>query len=148
MRTVDDFARIRQADREGLSSRQIATQLGVGRDTVRKALQNAEPTPYKLSEPRPAPVFGPFRPFVDAMLAQDRPRRASSGTRPARSTVAWLPSTAIEASTIKFVGIFSSVDSAAGRRSFRWTTGRAFARKPTSAISTWTSLRVGVRCQS
>ncbi len=71
MRTVDDFARIRQADREGLSSRQIATQLGVGRDTVRKALQNAEPTPYKLSEPRPAPVFGPFRPFVDAMLAQD-----------------------------------------------------------------------------
>ena len=71
MRTVDDFARIRKAHREGLSSRQIATQLGVGRDTVRKALQNAEPPPYKLSEPRPAPVFGPFRPFVDDMLVVD-----------------------------------------------------------------------------
>jgi transposase len=71
MLTVDDFARIRQAHRDGLSSRQIATQLGVGRDTVRKALRNAEPTPYTLAEPRSAPVFGPFRPFVDAMLAED-----------------------------------------------------------------------------
>jgi transposase len=71
MRTVDDFGRIRQAHRDGLSSRQIAKQFGVGRDTVRKALQNAEPAPYSRSEPRSAPVFGPFRPFVDAMLAAD-----------------------------------------------------------------------------
>jgi transposase len=71
MRTVDDFARIRQAHREGLSSRQIAKQLGVGRDTVRKALQHAEPAPYTLAQPRSAPVFGPFRPFVDEILAAD-----------------------------------------------------------------------------
>ena len=71
MLTVDDFARIRQAHRDGLSAREIATQLGVGRDTVRKALQNAEPTPYTLAEPRSAPVFGPVRLFVDAMLAED-----------------------------------------------------------------------------
>jgi IS30 family transposase len=38
MRTVDHFARIRQAPRDGLSARQIAKQLGVGRDTIRKAL--------------------------------------------------------------------------------------------------------------
>src|SRR5579871_2972388 len=71
MRTVDDFAAIRQAHRDGLSIRQIARQLGVGRDTVRKALNNPEPQPYTLSRPRPAPTFGPFREVVDAILAQD-----------------------------------------------------------------------------
>jgi transposase len=71
MRTVDDFARIRQAHRDGLSAREIATQFGVGRDTVRKALQHADPPPYTLAQPRPAPVFGPFRPFVDTILVED-----------------------------------------------------------------------------
>jgi transposase len=71
MRTVDDFARIRQAHRDGLSTRQIAKQFGVGRDTVRKALKHAEPPPYTAAEPRPAPVFGPFREAVDAILAED-----------------------------------------------------------------------------
>ena len=46
MRTVDDFAAIRQAHRDGHSIREIAKQLGVGRDTVRKALQHPEPPPY------------------------------------------------------------------------------------------------------
>jgi transposase len=71
MRTVDDFARIRQALRDGLSARQIAKQFGVGRDTIRKAKSYAEPPPYTLSQPRPAPVFGPFRSFVDEILAAD-----------------------------------------------------------------------------
>jgi transposase len=71
MRTVDDFARIRQLHRDGLSARQIAKRLGVGRDTVRKALSNPEPKPYTLSAARPAPVFGAFREIVDAILAAD-----------------------------------------------------------------------------
>ncbi len=71
MRTVDDFAAIRQAHRDGLSIRQIARQLGVGRDTVRKALNNPEPQPYTLARPRPAPTFGPFREVVDAILVGD-----------------------------------------------------------------------------
>jgi transposase len=71
MRTVDDFAAIRRAHRDGLSIRQIARQLGVGRDTVRKALNNPEPKPYTLSRPRPAPTFGPFREVADAILAAD-----------------------------------------------------------------------------
>lgn len=71
MRTVDDFGRIRQAHRDGLSVRQIAKQLGVGRGTVRKALQNPEPQPYTLAQPRPAPVFGPFRAIADAILQAD-----------------------------------------------------------------------------
>jgi transposase len=69
MRTVDDFAQIRQLHREYLSIRQIARRLGVGRDTVRKALANPEPKPYTLTKPRPAPVFGAFRQLVDDILA-------------------------------------------------------------------------------
>ena len=71
MRTVDDFAAIRRAHRDGLSIRQIAKQLAVGRDTVRKALVHPEPPPYTLAQPRPAPVFGRFRDVVDAILAAD-----------------------------------------------------------------------------
>jgi transposase len=71
MRTVDDFAAIRQAHRDGKSIRQIAKLLGVGRDTVRKALNNPQPQPYTLAQPRPAPTFGPFREIVEAILAAD-----------------------------------------------------------------------------
>ncbi len=71
MRTVDDFAKIRQLHRDGRSARQIARQLGVGRDTIRKALANPEPKPYTLATSRPAPVFGPFRGIVDAIVAAD-----------------------------------------------------------------------------
>jgi transposase len=71
MRTVDDFAALRRAHREGLSIRQIAKQFGVGRDTVRKALKHPEPPPYACSHPRLAPVFGPFQPIVDAIVAAD-----------------------------------------------------------------------------
>src|SRR5215471_12333700 len=72
MRTVDDFAQIRQLHRDGLSARQIARQLSVGRDTVRKALADPQPQPYTLTKPRPAPVFGAFRQLVDDILAQDQ----------------------------------------------------------------------------
>jgi transposase len=71
MRTVDDFAAIRQAHRDGLGIREIARTLHVGRDTVRKALQQPEPKPYTLSLPRTAPIFGPFRAIVDAILEAD-----------------------------------------------------------------------------
>jgi transposase len=72
MRTVDDFAEIRRLHRNHLSARKIALQLGVGRDTVRKALANPEPVPYTLAKPRPAPIFGAFRQLVDDILIQDQ----------------------------------------------------------------------------
>jgi transposase len=71
MRTVDDFAALRRAHREGLSIRKIAKQFGVGRDTVRKALKHPEPLPYTSSQPRIAPVFGPFQQIADAIVAAD-----------------------------------------------------------------------------
>ncbi len=71
MRTVDDFAAIRQAHRDGTGIRQLAQHCGAGRDTVRKALQHPEPVPYPLSQPRPAPTFGPSLEIVDAIPAAD-----------------------------------------------------------------------------
>jgi transposase len=72
MRTVDDFAEIRRLHANKLSIRAIALQLGVGRDTVRKALAYPEPVPYTLAKPRPAPTFGAFRAIVDDILVTDR----------------------------------------------------------------------------
>jgi len=71
MLTVDRFARIRQLHRDGLTLRQIARQLGHSPKTILKALAQPEPTPYALAVPRIAPIFGPFRAVVDAILAAD-----------------------------------------------------------------------------
>lgn len=71
MLTVDHFARIRQARRDGLTIREIADQLGHSTKTVVKVLGQPEPAPYARSQERPAPIFGPFRPVVDGILAAD-----------------------------------------------------------------------------
>jgi len=72
MRTVDDFAQIRQLHANKQSIRAIARQLNVSRDTVRKALAHPQPAPYTLTRPRPAPVFGAFHHIIDAILALDQ----------------------------------------------------------------------------
>jgi transposase len=71
MLTVEHFAQIRQARRDGLTIRQIAEQLGHSPKTILKALAEPQPQPYNLAQPRSAPVFGPFRAFVDAILQGD-----------------------------------------------------------------------------
>ena len=71
MRTVDAFAEIRRLHRDGLSTRQIARQLGHSHQTILKALRHPQPPGYTLSAPRPAPTFDPIRPLVDAILTAD-----------------------------------------------------------------------------
>jgi transposase len=71
MLTVDQYARIRQLRRDGLTIRQIADQLNHSPKTILKALANPEPLPAPAAQPRAAPVFGPFRALVDAILAED-----------------------------------------------------------------------------
>jgi transposase len=72
MLTVDHFALIRQLRRDGLTIRQIADRLHRSPKTILKALTHPEPKPYTLAEPRPAPVFGPYRAIVDAILEADQ----------------------------------------------------------------------------
>jgi len=68
---VDEKEQIRRAYHvEGQSIRQIAREQGHTRRTVRKALASAEPEHYRLREPRPAPVLGPYRARVDELLAE------------------------------------------------------------------------------
>lgn len=70
MLTVDQYARIRQLRRDGLTIRQIAQQLGHSSKTVLKALEHPEPLPRR---PVPAvmPVFGPVQKIVDEILTAD-----------------------------------------------------------------------------
>ena len=72
MLTVDDFAQIRQARRDGLSIRQLAKRFRHSPKTILKVLGQTEPKRYTLSKPRSAPVFDKFRPIVDEILEQDR----------------------------------------------------------------------------
>jgi transposase len=71
MLTVDKYARIRQLRRDDLTIRQIAEQLHHSPKTILKALASPEPLPKVVAEPRSAPVFGPVRSIVDAILAAD-----------------------------------------------------------------------------
>lgn len=71
MLTVDQNARIRQLRRDGLTIRQIADQLHHSPKTILKALENPEPGSTRPRPAQPTPVFGPFQPFVDEILAAD-----------------------------------------------------------------------------
>ena len=57
---------------DGLSQREVARRLGMSRDSVTKAVLNAEPTPYTLATPKIRPVMDVVKPLIQAWLEQDR----------------------------------------------------------------------------
>src|SRR5688500_6595854 len=71
MLTVDDYAKIGLAHRDGMSIREIARTFGHSRRKVRQILACPLPKPYTRSWPPPAPVLGPFHAAIDAILADD-----------------------------------------------------------------------------
>lgn len=71
MLTVDDYAKIRLAHRDGLSIREIASTFHHSRRKVRAILAQPQPTPYTRSMAPPAPVLGAFHQAIDAILAAD-----------------------------------------------------------------------------
>ncbi len=69
---VEERARMRHAYYiEHQSIRQIARELSVARQTVRKALEAADAPPYTRRQPRPAPILGPFTARLDALLTEN-----------------------------------------------------------------------------
>lgn len=71
MLTVDDYAKIRLAHRDGMSIRQIARVFGHSRRKVREMLAQPQPSAYTRTKPPPAPVLGSFHQTIDAILAAD-----------------------------------------------------------------------------
>ena len=72
MLNVDDYLQIRLLHWDGVSVRQIARQLGHGRDTVKKALVEATPRGYTRTRPATCPKLGAFTTTIDQILAEDR----------------------------------------------------------------------------
>src|SRR5437764_7081532 len=77
MLSVDDYARIRLAHRDGMSIRQIANTFHHSRRKVREVLAQPQPTPYTRTKPPSAPVLGSFHQAIDAILVadEDAPRK-------------------------------------------------------------------------
>lgn len=71
MFTVDLYAQIRLAHRDGLGIRALARKFGCSRQVVRKALMHAEPPPFRKPQTRHAPKLGPFKAVIDQILDDD-----------------------------------------------------------------------------
>jgi transposase len=71
MLTVDDYATIRLAHRDGMSIREIARTFEHSRRKVREILAKPQPQPYTRTKPPPAPILGSFHAVIDAILAAD-----------------------------------------------------------------------------
>jgi transposase len=71
MLTVDQHAAIRHAYyNQGKGIREIARELQVARQSVRKAIASPAPAPYTQTTPRPTPKLGPFHDRIAALLAE------------------------------------------------------------------------------
>lgn len=72
MISVEDREKIRRAYFvEGKGLRQIARELHVARKTVLKAIESAEAEAYTFSQPRPAPILGPYKQRIDELLVEN-----------------------------------------------------------------------------
>ena len=85
MLNVNEKEQIRRAFYiEGKSIRQIARERHHDRRTIRAAIRDASPSRYKLTEPRPRLVLGPFVAVIDEWLAGDQsspPKQRHTGRR-------------------------------------------------------------------
>jgi transposase len=73
MLTVDKYARIRQAYRDGMSIREMARRFNHSRKKVREVIRSdGQPTAYKISQPRPAPQLDAFKDRIRQILEDDK----------------------------------------------------------------------------
>lgn len=78
MKQVEDYEAIRRAYFiEHMSIRAIHREMGYDRGTIRKAITQSAPQPYQLTQPRPAPVLGPYKAKMDQLLEESdhQPRK-------------------------------------------------------------------------
>ena len=136
---MDQYLQIRLLHRDGLSIRQIARQLGHGRETVKKALIEATPRAYTRSKPVVHPKLGPFLAVIDQILTDDgsAPRKQRHTARRG-SFNGSSRSTATPASTTRCVATSASTAGSSARRTCCWTTPPGLGPSATSVTSTST----------
>jgi transposase len=71
MLTVDNYARIRRAHRDGMKIREMARRFRHSRRKIREALGQPEPRPYTRRQEPPAPKLDRFKPLIEEILAAD-----------------------------------------------------------------------------
>lgn len=59
---------------KGWSIREVAREMKIARQTIRKCLVDADPPRYRLAEARPAPAIAPVKGLIDTWLAEDANR--------------------------------------------------------------------------
>jgi len=57
---------------EQVSKRQVKAEYRIHTETLEKILANPEPPGYRMSQPRPKPMIGPFLGRIEQILKQDR----------------------------------------------------------------------------
>jgi len=72
MLTVEDYAEIRRARRDGMTIRAIAKKFRRSRRKVREALANPEPKGYTRTKPVNCPMLGKFHDRIDEILEADK----------------------------------------------------------------------------
>ena len=115
MLTVDDYARIRRAYRDGMSLRGHRPDLSPYPRTIREALENPSPSPIPGPGRRPPPSSIPSRPRSTRSSRPTSRPRASSGTPRPRSIAGSSPSTAIRAATTRSDATSARSDAASTR---------------------------------
>ena len=73
--TVDEYARIRRAHRDGMSVRELAKTFHHSRDKIREIIACPEPKAYRRLKPLPS-VLDPFKSILDKLIlpTDDHPR--------------------------------------------------------------------------
>lgn len=69
---------------QGKSIRWISRELGWSRQTVKKAIQDADPPKYNLIKTKPKPVIGPIKDIVSLWVEDDKnapPKQHHTGHR-------------------------------------------------------------------
>src|SRR5437667_8694238 len=70
MVTVDEYARVRRAHRDGMSVRALARAFHHSRRKIEEILATPEPKPYLRLNPPPS-ILDPFKPIIDAIRVSD-----------------------------------------------------------------------------
>src|SRR5262245_50925654 len=119
MPTVDSYAAVRPARRDGRPICEIARTFGQSTRKVRAVLACPQPMPCIRRPPLPAPVLGTLHALIEALLADDDRARRSGATPPFNFTAACTTSMPTTSATATFATTSASCAAAPARLSFR-----------------------------